>query len=64
MVALITKLPEETGRSAPVINYEMVELLAQKYFNELDWSYLEKKAARPENDSLSEIQELKNRVTP
>ena len=46
------------------IDCEMVELLAKKYFNELDWSYLEEKATRPENDSLSEIQELKNGVKP
>ncbi len=46
------------------IDCEMVELLAKKYFNELDWSYLEERAARPENDSLSEIRELKNGVKP
>jgi hypothetical protein len=42
------------------IDCEMVELLAKKYFNQIDWSYLEGKAAKPENDSLSEIQELKD----
>jgi hypothetical protein len=41
---------------------EMVELLAKRYVNDLDWSYLEKKAAMPENDTLSEILELKKRV--
>ena len=41
---------------------EMVELLAKRYINDLDWSYLEKKAAMPENDTLSEILELKKRV--
>ena len=46
------------------IDCEMAELLVKKYFNELDWSYLEEKAARSENDTLSEIQELKNRVKP
>jgi hypothetical protein len=42
------------------IDCEMVDLLAEKYFNELDWSYLEEKAAKPENDSLSEIQRFRN----
>jgi hypothetical protein len=41
---------------------EMVELLAKRYVNDLDWSYLEKKAAMPENDTLSEILEIKERA--
>jgi predicted nucleotidyltransferase len=41
---------------------EMVELLVQRYRNELDWAYLERKAALPENDILSEILELKQRT--
>ncbi len=41
---------------------EMVELLAKKYVNDLDWSYLEKKAAMPENDTLSELLEIKGRA--
>jgi hypothetical protein len=44
------------------IDCEMVELLAKKYVNDLDWSYLEKKAAMPENDTLSEILEIKERA--
>ena len=40
---------------------EMVELLIQKYRDELDWAYLERKAALPENDIFSEIRELKQR---
>jgi hypothetical protein len=40
----------------------MIELLAKRYVNDLDWPYLEMKAAMPENDTLSEILELKNRV--
>jgi hypothetical protein len=41
---------------------EMVELLVKRYVNDLDWSYLEKKAAMPENDTLSEILEIKERA--
>ena len=44
------------------IDCEMVELLAKRYVNDLDWSYLEKKAAMPENDTLSELLEIKRRV--
>src|SRR4030043_1340396 len=40
---------------------EMVELLIQKYRDELDWAYLERKAALPEKDIFSEIRELKQR---
>ncbi len=41
---------------------EMVELLAKKYVNDLGWSYLEKKAAMPENDTLSELLQIKGRT--
>jgi hypothetical protein len=44
------------------IDCEMVELLSKRYVNELDWSYLEKKAAMPENDTLSELLEIKGRA--
>lgn len=44
------------------IDGEMAELLVNRYFNELDWVYLEKKASKPENDTLLELQELKNKV--
>jgi predicted nucleotidyltransferase len=44
------------------IDCEMVELLVNHYFNDLDWAYLEKKAARPENDILPELQEYRRRV--
>ena len=44
------------------IDGEMVELLIRRYRNDLDWSYLEKKAILPENDTLSEILELKKKV--
>ena len=44
------------------IDGEMVELLIRRYKNDLDWSYLEKKAILPENDTLSEILELKTKI--
>ncbi len=44
------------------IDGELVELLIRRYKDELDWSYLEKKATLPENDTLSEILELKKKV--
>jgi len=44
------------------IDGEMVELLIRRYGNDLDWRYLEKRAVLPENDTLSEILELKKRV--
>jgi hypothetical protein len=40
----------------------MVELLIRRYRDDLDWSYLEKKASFPENETLSEILELKKKV--
>jgi hypothetical protein len=45
-----------------VIDCEMVELLVNRYYDDLDWRYLEKKAAKPENDILSELQEIKKRA--
>lgn len=45
------------------VDCEMVELLARRYFNELDWSYLEKKASQPENDTLDELREVKRRAS-
>jgi len=44
------------------IDCEMVELLVNRYCNDLDWPYLERKAARPENDILLELQGIKRRV--
>jgi hypothetical protein len=44
------------------IDGEMVELLIRRYRNDLDWSYLEKKAMLPENDTLPEILDLKKKV--
>lgn len=44
------------------IDREVVELLMRRYKDDLDWSYLEKKAILPENDTLSEILELKRKI--
>ncbi len=44
------------------IDCEMAELLVNHYYNDLDWPYLEKKAAKPENDILLELQEIKRRT--
>jgi len=44
------------------IDCEMVELLAKRYLNDLDWSYLEKKAAIPENNTLTELLGIKGRA--
>lgn len=44
------------------IDGELVELLIRRYKDELDWSYLKKKAILPENDTLSEILELKKKA--
>jgi hypothetical protein len=44
------------------IDGEMVELLMRRYRDDLDWSYLEKKAILPENDTLPEVLELKKKV--
>ena len=41
---------------------EMAELLVNRYVADLDWSYLERKATLPENDSLKELKEMKRRV--
>lgn len=41
---------------------EMVELLIKRYKDDLDWSYLEKKAKLPENDTLKELLNMKEKV--
>ena len=43
---------------------EMTELLIARYGKEIDWAYLEKKAALPENDTLTELRSLKDRKVP
>ena len=40
----------------------MVELLVRRYKDELDWDYLGKKAALPENDTIKELDFLKERI--
>lgn len=45
------------------IDCEMSELLIHHYINDIDWSYLLKKAKEPENDIVSELLEMKQRVS-
>ncbi len=44
------------------VDCEMVELLVMKYLKEIDWAYLEKQAEKPDNDTLSELIELKRKA--
>jgi hypothetical protein len=44
------------------IDCEMLELLVIKYCNELDWVYLEEKAALPGNKTVTELQELRKKA--
>lgn len=44
------------------IDCEMAELLVNRYLADLDWAYLEWKAALPENDTVKELQALKERA--
>ncbi len=41
---------------------EMVELLIKRYDKELDWLYLEKKAAMPDNNTTAELKRFKDEV--
>jgi hypothetical protein len=43
---------------------EAAELLVVRYRDELDWDYLEQKAACPENDLLTELRALRERGRP
>lgn len=43
------------------IDCEMVELLLRKYSKDVDWPYLERKSAIKENNTISELTELKRR---
>jgi hypothetical protein len=46
------------------VDCEMAELLIVRYREELDWAYLERRAALPENDTLAELLALKARDDP
>ncbi len=45
------------------VDCEMSALLVARYGKEIDWDYLEKKAALPENDTLAEMRALKDGVS-
>jgi len=44
------------------VDCEMAELLVNRYVADLDWAYLERKAALPGNDAVQELREMKGRV--
>jgi len=44
------------------IDGEMAELLIVRYRDDIDWAYLEKKAALPDNDTLAELAVFKERM--
>jgi hypothetical protein len=44
------------------IDCEMAELLVRRYGDELDWEYLEKKAALPENDTMRELDAIRKKI--
>jgi hypothetical protein len=44
------------------IDCEMVELLVMRCGRELEWDYLEKKAEKPGNDLIRELEELKKKT--
>jgi hypothetical protein len=43
------------------IDCEMAEILIARYKEDMDWAYLERKAALPENGTLTELLALKNK---
>lgn len=43
------------------VDCEMTELLIARYGEEIDWAYLEKKAALPENNTIAELRALKGK---
>jgi hypothetical protein len=57
---IIDRLNACKHRNAEV-DCEMTELLIARYGKELDWDYLEKKAARPENGTLAGLRAFKDR---
>ncbi|MEW5902439.1 MAG: hypothetical protein AB1715_13320, partial [Acidobacteriota bacterium] len=43
------------------VDCEMAEILIARYRQDMDWPYLERKAALPENDTLAELTFLKSK---
>ena len=41
---------------------EMAALLVTRYVADLDWTYLERKAALPKNDTVKELRDMKGKV--
>mgnify|MGYP001595250704 CR=1 FL=1 len=44
------------------IDCEMAALLVNRYVADLDWNYVERKAALPENDTVKELRDIKGKV--
>ncbi|MFA4917808.1 MAG: hypothetical protein WC581_00995 [Thermodesulfovibrionales bacterium] len=44
------------------IDCEMSELLVNRYASEMDWDYMEKKAAKPGNNTLPELSDLRKKI--
>jgi len=44
------------------VDCEMAELLISKYREDLEWSYLKRRAKRPENDVFLELEELRKKA--
>ncbi|MBI4683386.1 MAG: hypothetical protein HY757_09855 [Nitrospirae bacterium] len=44
------------------IDCEMAELLVQKYAENLDWQYLERQAAKPDNNVLIELSDIRREI--
>jgi len=61
---LIIDLMNACKHWKPAVDCEMAELLIVRYREELDWAYLERRAALPENDTLAELRTLKDREAP
>lgn len=41
----------------------LAKMLIARYGQEIDWAYLEKRASKPENDTLAELRAFKSRGT-
>lgn len=50
-----------TEEIVEIIKRTESELLIKKYYNELDWEYIERRAKKPENDILEELLHLKEK---
>lgn len=54
--------PIETVDLGEGLHCRIIGMLLKRYLNDLDWPYLERKTVLPENDTLSELLEIKKRI--